>query len=72
MPPQKLTYLGIADDLTARIQAGEYTAETGLPSYAQIADIYEVSRSTAQAAIRVLRMRGVVEGHQGKGVYPVT
>jgi DNA-binding GntR family transcriptional regulator len=66
-----LTYLGIADDLAARIKAGEYTLETGLPSYSSIAEIYDVSRSTAQAAVRVLRMRGLVEGHQGKGVYPV-
>lgn len=71
MPPQKLTYLGIADDLAARIANGEYTSETGLPSYRQIADIYGVSVSTAQAAVRVLRMRGLVEGQQGRGVYPV-
>lgn len=71
MPPRRLSYLGIADDLEARIKSGEYTAATGIPSYSEIATIYDVSRSTAQAAVRILRVRGVVEGQQGRGVYPV-
>ncbi|MFV2088932.1 GntR family transcriptional regulator [Micromonospora sp. LOL_021] len=40
-----------------------------LPMYAQLADMYLVSVSTAQAALRLLRDRGLVEGHQGKGTY---
>ncbi|MDG4806504.1 GntR family transcriptional regulator [Micromonospora sp. WMMD1120] len=28
-----------------------------------------VSVSTAQAALRILRDRGLVEGHQGRGTY---
>jgi DNA-binding GntR family transcriptional regulator len=71
MPTRKLSYEEIADDLAARIAAGEYTSEIPLPSYTRIAEIYSVGRSTAQAAIRVLRYRGLVESQRGRAVWPV-
>lgn len=69
MPTRRLTYMEIADDLQARIRAGEYAPGGRLPSYAQLAVLYSVSVSTAQRAITVLRVRGAVEGDPGVGVF---
>ncbi|WP_018218048.1 GntR family transcriptional regulator [Salinispora vitiensis] len=43
----------------------------GLLSYAQLADHFKIRVTTAQTALRILRERGLVEGHQGKGTYVV-
>jgi GntR family transcriptional regulator len=68
--PRHLTYTQIADDLTARIAAGEYDEDDGkLPSYAELADLYSVSVATAQRAILILRTRGTVVGIPGRGVF---
>jgi DNA-binding GntR family transcriptional regulator len=67
--PINLTYRGIADDLAARIRAGEYRPGSKLPSYSEIAELYSVSLSTATRAIGLLRDRGLVEGVVGVGVY---
>ena len=64
-----LNYRGIADDIVARIAAGEYPAGSRIPSYSQLAALYSVSISTAQRAVMVLRERGYVQGAQGRGVY---
>jgi len=49
------------------MRTGEPAPGDKLPSYAQLAEQYKVSVSTAQAALRILRDRGLVEGHQGMG-----
>jgi len=64
-----LDYRGIADDIAARIAAGEYPPGSKIPSYSQLATLYSVSISTAQRAVIVLRERGLVQGAQGRGVY---
>lgn len=69
MPPRRLSYAEIADDLASRISSGEYPPGSELPSYRQIADLYDVSYSTAHAAMRELRTRGLTEGQKGRGVY---
>ncbi|MEV6968614.1 winged helix-turn-helix domain-containing protein [Hamadaea sp. NPDC051192] len=69
MPAVPLSYAQIAEDLASRIGKGEYPPGGRLPSYAQIADLYSVSISTAARAIGLLRFRGVVVGAQGRGVY---
>lgn len=40
MPPRRLTHPQIADDLAARIDAGEYPVGSKLPTYAELRDIY--------------------------------
>jgi DNA-binding GntR family transcriptional regulator len=73
MPPARLTYKDIAADLDARIRSGEYPAGVMLPSYRAIAEIYSVSVTTAQSALRILRERGLIRGQLGVGnfvVYP--
>jgi len=53
----RLSYRQIADDIAPRDPRGEYEPGSRLPSYAQLADIYDVSYSTAARAVRVLRAR---------------
>lgn len=69
MPPRRLNYRQIADDLAARIAAGEYSADEPLPSYAELAVMYSASVATAQRAYALLRDRGVVVGIPGVGVF---
>jgi GntR family transcriptional regulator len=64
-----LDYRGIANDIAARIAAGEYPPGAKIPSYSQLAKLYSVSISTAQRAVIVLRERGLVVGAQGRGVF---
>lgn len=67
--PRHLTYRQIADDLAERVKTGEYEPGARLPTYEELAALYSVSRSTAQRAIVLLEDRGVVRGHQGRGVF---
>jgi GntR family transcriptional regulator len=64
-----LTYRHIADDIQARIEAGEYPPGSAIPSYRELSRIYTVSMATAQRAVRVLRERGVARGMRGRGVF---
>jgi GntR family transcriptional regulator len=64
-----MTYIDIADDLSLRIAGGEYQPGQRLPSYAELAELYSVSVSTAQRAVMILRDRRVVIGLQGRGVF---
>ena len=68
-PARRLSFRGIADDLAERIRRGEYPPGEQIPSYAQIAAIYEVSVSTAARAVGLLSDRGVVYGEPGRGVF---
>lgn len=71
MPPTRLTYLQIANDLEARIWRGDYPPGSQLPSYSKLAGMYSVGISTAQHAYRTLRERRLVESVIGVGVYVV-
>lgn len=62
-------YIRVVDSITAQIRAGELAPGEKLPTYAQLADHFKISVTTAQTALRILRERGLVEGHQGKGTY---
>ena len=69
MPPERLTYRQIAEDLAARIRSGEYPPGSRLPSYAELAKMYSVAVTTAQSAIRELRSMGLIRGRPGVGVF---
>jgi GntR family transcriptional regulator len=62
-------YREVANDLKARIEAGEYPPGTKLPSYSELAALYSVSVTTIQRGILVLQERGILVGVQGRGVY---
>jgi len=69
MPNRPADYRRVVDAITAQIRAGELAPGDKLPTYAQLAEHYKISVTTAQTALRILRERGLVEGHQGKGTY---
>lgn len=67
--PRRLTAPQIADDITARIRSGEYPPGERLPSYAELALLYTVSKTTAQRVYVILKARGDVESEPGRGHY---
>jgi DNA-binding GntR family transcriptional regulator len=69
MPDRPADYRRVVDDITEKIKRADLTPGERLPTYAQLAEQYGVSVSTAQAALRILRDRGLIEGHQGKGTF---
>lgn len=72
MPPRHQSYRDIADDIEARIRSGEYRAGQQLPSAAGFAELYSVSKSTAERALMVLRDRRLTEGSPGRGTFVAT
>ncbi len=64
-----MSYAQIAEDIAERIDDGEYRPNDRLPSYAQLAELYSVSVSTASRAVAILRAQGLVVGSPGRGVF---
>lgn len=62
-------YLRVVNAIADQIRNGDLAPGDKLPTYAQLAEQYKVSVSTAQAALRILKERGLVEGQQGKGTF---
>lgn len=60
-------YRAIADDLRARLEAGEFAAGRLLPSEADLSAAYAVSRITTRKALEVLRDEGLLGSRQGLG-----
>ena len=56
-------------DLVNRIEQGVYPPGSQIPSGRDLADDYNVSRSTISRAVAVLRKRGVLVGRPGRGVF---
>jgi DNA-binding GntR family transcriptional regulator len=69
MPDRTPDYQRVVEGITQLIKSGQLKPGDKLPTYAQLADEYKVSVTTTQVALRLLRDRGLVEGHQGKGTY---
>jgi GntR family transcriptional regulator len=68
-------YRQVADDLRARIAAGEYQQGARLPSERELIEVYAVSRPTIRDAVGLLRTEGVVIAEHGRGLFvkpPVT
>ena len=57
----------IADDLQARVTAGEFRAGRLLPSEAELSRTYGVSRVTIRKALEQLRADGLLDARQGFG-----
>ena len=72
VPVERLTYRGIADDLQARIESGEYPPGGKLPSHSQLVTIYSSSLATVVRAVGLLHDRRLVEGVAGVGVFVVS
>ncbi len=65
----KFEYQVIVDTVTEQISDGGLLPGQKLPSYDQLADAYDVSRSTVRTALMILEERGLVVGRPGKGVF---
>lgn len=68
-PRPPMSYAEIADHLGLKIHTGGYAPGDQLPSYAELAEEYDVSVSTVQRALTILRDRGLVVGRQGRGLF---
>jgi 8-oxo-dGTP pyrophosphatase MutT (NUDIX family)/DNA-binding transcriptional regulator YhcF (GntR family) len=62
-------YRQIADDLRARIEAGEYPVDSQLPTKPELMDRYGAALGTIDSAIGLLRELGLVETRQGAGMF---
>lgn len=60
-------YQAIADQLGARIRAGEWVAGATLPRQVDLMTEYTVSRDTIRAAVALLEERGLVRSVKGLG-----
>lgn len=71
MPAVPMTSTEIAEDIAARIARRERGYEAGdkLPSYAELAELYSVSPATMARVIRDLRVRRILKGLPGRGVF---
>lgn len=67
--PREPIYTRIVADIRARIASGELRPGDKLPSVTELRAEYEASNTAVRNAMLVLRSEGLVEGHQGKGVY---
>lgn len=64
-------YEQIADVLTARISDGTYPLRSRVPSVASVAAEFGVGKSTAEAAMRLLRQRGLTRAVHGRGTFVI-
>lgn len=62
-------YTRIVADIKTRIASGELRPGDQLPTVAELRQQYSASVTAIRNAMLILRSEGLVEGHQGKGVY---
>lgn len=67
MPSREADYERVANDIRLKIRTGVYEPGAQLPTRDELRDIYQVSGSTIDTAMLLLRSEGYVIGHQGKG-----
>ncbi|MFC0557447.1 trehalose operon repressor [Halalkalibacter alkalisediminis] len=57
----------IYEDLTQKIQSGQFQANDLLPSENELAETYKASRETIRKALKLLSEHGYIQKMQGKG-----
>jgi GntR family transcriptional regulator len=62
-------YQQIAEILRRRISGGQYRPDTRIPTESEIVGEFEVARTTARRAVRVLREEGLVYTVPNRGSY---
>jgi GntR family transcriptional regulator len=62
-------YQGVADALRERIASGELAPTAPIPSVIELEQTYGVSRTTARAAVELLRAEGLVVVYNGRGAF---
>ncbi|MDG4834849.1 winged helix-turn-helix domain-containing protein [Solwaraspora sp. WMMD1047] len=67
--PAEPVYRRIMRAIEADIASGELKPGDRVPSTAQLVEQYQCSAPTVRQALARLQERGVLQGHQGRGVY---
>jgi len=62
-------YKQIIEQITNKIQTGEYAAGELLPSMNELSDQLEISKETVKKVYSILRKRELIEATQGKGFF---
>jgi GntR family transcriptional regulator len=65
----RTVYQRIADDLRTQILSGDLSPGSPLPSEAKLIRQYGSSRGPVRQAINLLRSEGLIDSHQGRGVF---
>lgn len=65
----KPRYVEIADDLRAKIEAGDVGSHGKLPSERELGKEYGAARNTIRDAIQVLRAEDLIETRRGSGIF---
>lgn len=60
---------GIVADIKARVESGELTPGTQLPTLLDLCDDYGVSSITVRAALKELSIAGYIHSRRGSGIY---
>ena len=64
-------YLQLREVIRNKIEDGEYTPGTAIPSENELAETYGINRMTVRSAIDALTKEGILKSVQGKGVFVV-
>lgn len=67
----KRLYEQVAEQIRAQILSGELHTGDQLPSERQLAQQYSVSRTAIREAVKILREKGLVEVHLGRGTFVI-
>lgn len=62
-------YLQIAQSIRQKIDRGEWVIGSKIPTQREIAEQFQVNRSTVITAIDILKSEGLLEGITGSGIY---
>jgi GntR family transcriptional regulator len=65
----RAVYQRIADDLRTQMLSGDLAPGSPLPSEAELVRRYGSSRGPVRQAISLLRSEGLIDSHQGRGVF---
>lgn len=65
----KPQYLRIQDYIVDKIQSGEYVVGSKIPSEIELADMFAISRITANKALKELSVMGIVTRKRGLGTF---
>jgi DNA-binding GntR family transcriptional regulator len=69
MPQRSFLYVDVAAEIRSRIVRGTLSAGSRLPSLSEFVDQFGVSAITIRRALGELMHEGLIEGHQGLGVF---